>query len=311
MTLRSSKDVKSGILRLAAHSTITPAVRMQKDRPKKAKRKINRHLRLVINLPVDLLGIATHIIMSHMNIVTDAAQIEALLTRGVEAVYPSKDFLRKLLLSGKQLTLYNGIDPTGPTLHIGHGITLHKLAQFQKLGHKIILLIGDFTAMIGDPTDKLATRVKQTKEQVLENAKLYRNQASHFLEFGGGNPAELRYNSEWWSKMTYADGLELASNLTHSQMIKRDMFQKRIEEGKDLFMHELSYPMMQGYDSVAMDVDGEVGGNDQTFNMLVGRDLMKKRMNKEKFVVSTKLLVDPTGKKMGKTEGNMVAFTDR
>jgi len=245
-----------------------------------------------------------------MKVVIDDAKIEQVLARGVENIYPSKDFLRELLLSGKQLTLYNGIDPTGPTLHIGHGITLHKLSQFQKLGHKIILLIGDFTAMIGDPTDKLATRVKQTKEQVLENAKLYRNQASHFLEFGGGNPAELRYNSEWWSKMTYADGLELASNLTHSQMIKRDMFQKRIEEGKDLFMHELSYPMMQGYDSVAMDVDGEVGGNDQTFNMLVGRDLMKKLKNKEKFVLSGKLLVDPTGKKMGKTEGNMVAFTD-
>src|SRR3989344_627993 len=221
MTLRSSKDVKSGILRLAAHSTITPAVRMQKDRPKKAKRKINRHLRLVINLPVDLLGIATHIIMSHMNIVTDAAQIEALLTRGVEAVYPSKDFLRKLLLSGKQLTLYNGIDPTGPTLHIGHGITLHKLAQFQKLGHKIILLIGDFTAMIGDPTDKAAARVKLTREQVLANASLYKEQASHFLSFDGENPAEFKHNSNWLGKMDFADVLELASNFTVQQMVER------------------------------------------------------------------------------------------
>lgn len=164
--------------------------------------------------------------------------------------------------------------------------------------------------MIGDPTDKSAARVRQTREEVLANATFYKDQASHFLKFDGENPVELKYNSEWLSKMTYATILELEADFTHAQLIKRDMFQKRIEEGKDLYMHELSYPMMQGYDSVAMDVDGEVGGNDQTFNMLAGRDLMKKRMNKEKFVVSTKLLVDPTGKKMGKTEGNMVAFTD-
>ena len=142
--------------------------------------------------------------------------------------------------------------------------------------------------MIGDPTDKSAARVRQTREEVLANATFYKDQASHFLKFDGENPVELKYNSEWLSKMTYATILELEADFTHAQLIKRDMFQKRIEEGKDLYMHELSYPMMQGYDSVAMDVDGEVGGNDQTFNMLAGRDLMKKRMNKEKFVVSTK-----------------------
>jgi len=245
-----------------------------------------------------------------MKIITDKDKIENVLTRGVENIYPSKDFLRSRLESGEQLTIYNGIDPTGPTLHIGHGVTLRKLAQFQKLGHKIILLIGDFTAMIGDPTDKSAARVKQTREEVLENAKLYKDQSSHFLNFEGENPVELRYNSEWWGKMSYGDGLELASNFTFAQLIKRDMFQKRIEEEKDVYMHELMYPMMQGYDSVVMGVDGEVGGNDQTFNMLAGRDLMKKLKNKEKFVLSGKLLVDPTGKKMGKTEGNMVAFTD-
>ncbi len=245
-----------------------------------------------------------------MKVITDEKKIEQVLTRGVENIYPSKEFLRKRLESGEQLSLYLGIDPTGPTLHLGHSIPMRKLTQFQALGHKIILLIGDFTAMIGDPTDKSATRVKQSREQVLENAKLYKDQASHFLKFSGENAVELKYNSEWLAKMTYVDVLELEADFTHSQIIKRDMFQKRIEEGKDIYMHELSYPMMQGYDSVAMGVDGEIGGNDQTFNMLAGRDLMGKRQNKEKFVIAMKLLVDPTGKKMSKTEGNMVAFTD-
>lgn len=246
----------------------------------------------------------------YMKVSTDPEQIERVLTRGVEQVYPSRDFLKKRLESGERLTIYMGVDPTGPTLHIGYAVVLRKLAQLQKLGHRIILLIGDFTALIGDPTDKTAARVRQTPEQVAENAKLYKEQASKFLNFEGDNPVELKHNSEWLGKMSFADVLELEANFTHSQIIKRDMFQKRIEENKEIFMHELMYPMMQGYDSVAMNVDGEVGGNDQTFNMLAGRDLMLKLKNKEKFVISMKLLVDPTGKKMGKTEGNMVAFTD-
>ncbi len=245
-----------------------------------------------------------------MKVITDPNKIEKVLTRGVEAIFPNKEYLKARLESGERLTIYNGIDPTGPTLHIGHGIVIRKLAEFQKLGHEVIFLIGDFTAMIGDPTDKSAARVVQTPEEVQDNLKLYKEQASHFIKFDGENPAGFRLNSEWWNKMSYADGLKLATNFTHSQMIKRDMFQKRIEEGKDLYMHELNYPMMQGYDSVVMDVDGEIGGNDQTFNMLAGRDLMKKLKNKDKFVLAMKLLVDPTGKKMGKTEGNMVAFTD-
>lgn len=239
---------------------------------------------------------------------TDATQIQELLTRGVEKVYPSAEFLEKRLTSGEQQTIYLGIDPTGPSLHMGHVIPLLKLRQFQKLGHKIILLIGDFTGMIGDPTDKATTRKKLTHEEVLSNAKLYKAQASKMLSFSGDNPAELKYNSEWLKKLSFADVLELSSHLTHADMVKRDMFQKRIAEGKELYMHEFLYPLMQGYDSVAMNVDGEVGGNDQTFNMLVGRDLMKKLKNKEKFVIAMKLLADPSGKKMGKTEGNMVSF---
>ncbi len=234
--------------------------------------------------------------------------IDEVLSRGVEAIFPNKDFLKSKMMKGEKLSFYLGIDPTGPTLHLGHLIPLKKLAQLQKLGHKIILLIGDFTAMIGDPTDKMSARVPLTHEKVLENCRLYKEQASRFISFDGDNPATLRYNSEWLAKMTLEDILKLMSQVSHAQTIKRDMFQKRIEEGKDLFLHELMYPLMQGYDSVAMDVDGEVGGNDQTFNMLMGRDLMKKMKEKEKFVIASKLLIDSSGKKMGKTEGNMVSL---
>ena len=240
----------------------------------------------------------------------DDGKIRELLTRGVERIFPSSEFLEKELRSGRRLSLYLGIDPTGPTLHMGHVIPLLKLRQFQGLGHRIILLIGDFTGMIGDPTDKTTARKRLSHAEVLANAKLYKAQAEKLLSFSGGNSAELKYNAAWLQKLSFADVLELSSHVTHAEMVKRDMFQKRIAEGKELYMHEFLYPLMQGYDSVAMDVDGEVGGNDQTFNMLVGRDLMKKLKGKEKFVVSMKLLADPSGKKMGKTEGNMVSFLD-
>ncbi len=236
--------------------------------------------------------------------------IEELLMRGVENIYPSEEFLRSKLVSGSRLTVYLGIDPTGPTLHMGHIIPLLKLRIFQKLGHQVVLLLGDFTAMIGDPTDKMATRVPLSREQVLGNASLYKDQASMFIEFGGENGALLKYNSEWLGKLSFQETLELMSHMTHAQMIKRDMFQKRIGEGKDLFLNEFLYPLMQGYDSVAMDVDGEVGGNDQTFNMLAGRDLLKRMKGKEKFVITTKLLADAEGIKMGKTTGNMIALVD-
>jgi tyrosyl-tRNA synthetase len=245
-----------------------------------------------------------------MNIHTDKDAIEHLLTRGVENVYPSFEFLEAQLQSGKQLTLYLGIDPTGPDLHLGHAIPLRKMAEFQKLGHKLILLIGDFTAMIGDPTDKAATRVQQTREQVLANAAKYKEQASKIISFEGENAAELKYNSDWLGKLSFSDVVELASNFTVQQMLERDMFEKRIAEGKPVHLHEFLYPLMQGYDSVAMDVDGEIGGNDQTFNMLAGRDLMKALKGKEKFVITSKLLTDPTGKKMGKSEGNMITLSD-
>lgn len=237
-------------------------------------------------------------------------KIKELLTRGVEKIYPSVEFLQEKLLRGEKLSVYFGIDPTGPSLHLGHVIPLLKLAQFQRLGHKVILLIGDFTATIGDPTDKMAVRLPLSEKQVLKNAKQYKKQVSPVLEFGGSNPAKLKYNSKWLNKLSMADTAKLLSHITYAQTIKRDMFQRRIIEGKDLYVNEFLYPVLQGYDSVAMEVDGEVGGNDQTFNMLMGRDLLKRMKNKEKFVLAMKLLADSSGKKMGKTEGNMVALDE-
>lgn len=241
---------------------------------------------------------------------TDPKKIDWLLNHAVENIYPSKDAVKERLLKGERLTVYYGIDPTGPTLHLGHLITMRKLSELQELGHKVILLIGDFTAMIGDPTDKTATRKQLTREQVLENCRLYKEQAARVLDFTGENPVEIKFNGDWLAKMSFADVVELASHFTVQQMAERDMFANRIKEGKPVHLHEFLYPLMQGYDSVALDVDGEVGGNDQTFNMLAGRTLLREIKNKEKFVITNALLTDPSGKKMGKTEGNMIAMTD-
>ena len=241
---------------------------------------------------------------------TDHKAIEHFLTRGVENVYPNRETVEKALLSGKRLRVYLGVDPTGPSLHLGHVIPMRKLAELQALGHEVILLIGDFTAMIGDPTDKTATRRRLTRAEVLKNAEDYKAQAEWIMSFTGKNPATLKYNSSWLSKMTFDDVLELSAQFTVQQLGERDMFEKRMKEGKPVYLNEFLYPVMQAQDSVAMEVDMELGGNDQTFNMLAGRTLMKAVKGKEKFVLTTKLLVDTSGKKMGKTEGNMIALSD-
>ncbi len=250
------------------------------------------------------------IFTSKTKIIVEEAKIDEFLTRSVEKVYPSADFLKKTLLLGKQLSFYFGIDPTGPSIHIGHVIPLLALARLQKLGHKVTLLIGDFTAMIGDP-DKLSTREPLSKKQVLANLKDYKKQASRIIDFHGANKANIVFNSKWLSKMNFEDVLSLASKMTLQQMIERDLFDKRIKEGRPVYLHEFMYPLMQGYDSVSLQTDGEIGGNDQTFNMLTGRNLEKEILGKEKFVLTTKLLTDSSGKKMGKSEGNMVALLDK
>lgn len=242
------------------------------------------------------------------------AKIEELLTRGVDAVYPSPDALREALESGTRLSVYMGIDPTAPDMHVGHESQLLKLRRFQELGHHVILLIGGFTARIGDPTDKSATRVQLTAEQVQANAASYREQAAKILDFDDPvNPVDMRDNSEWLDPMTFGDVLELMSTTTVQRLLERDMFRRRMAEGKPLWAHEMVYPLMQGLDSVMIvpgGVDIELGGSDQTFNMLVGRDLVKAMTGGEKFVMAGQLLADPSGKKIGKTEGNMITLTD-
>ena len=247
---------------------------------------------------------------SDVTLSKDRNAIAHFLTRAVENVYPTGEKLAELLMSGKRITAYLGVDPTGPSLHLGHAIAMRKLAELQKLGHRVILLIGDFTAMIGDPTDKMATRQPLTREQVLANCKGYAEQAKEILDFDGPNAVELKFNSEWLAKMSFSDVVELASHFTVQQMSERDMFQKRMAEQKPVHLHEFLYPLMQGYDSVAMDVDLEICGNDQTFNALAGRTLMREMKQKEKSVLTCKLLVDTTGKKMGKSEGNMITLMD-
>ncbi len=236
--------------------------------------------------------------------------ISQLMNRSIEEVFPSKDFLQKQVQGKKKLRVYAGIDPTGDSLHIGHAIVLKKLREFQDLGHETILLIGDFTAMIGDPTDKTAVRKKLTEKEIKHNLKSYKKQASNLLRFSGKNATKILFNSKWLKKLGMKDILELTSLMTVDQMMKRDMFARRVEEGKPVFIHEFMYPLLQGYDSVAMDVDVEIGGNDQMFNMLVGRDFLKKIKEKEKVAITVKLLTDSSGKKMGKTEGNMVSLSN-
>ncbi|MBI4652967.1 tyrosine--tRNA ligase [Candidatus Kuenenbacteria bacterium] len=242
-------------------------------------------------------------------IITDPKKIEEFLTRGVENIYPNKEELEKVLLSGKKLRIYNGIDPTGK-LHIGHSVVLNKLRQLQDLGHEAIVLIGDFTARIGDPTDKMATRKPLTKEEVKKNTIDYKKLIGKILDLKKLNIRFL-HNEKWTNKLKPEDILEIASHFTVSRLLERDMFQERIKAGKDVGLHEFLYPIFQAYDAVSMDVDLQIGGNDQTFNMLAGRTLMRKMKNKEKFVLTTKLLVDPTGKKMGKTEGNMINLDEK
>lgn len=242
---------------------------------------------------------------------TDLEKINSLLTHNIAEIYPSKEALAKRLASGEVLTFYLGIDPTIPDVHLGHAVVYKKLEQFRLLGHKVIFLLGDFTARIGDPTDQLSERVKMTEEQVQKNAALYKEQISKVLQFDDpNNPAEMKFNSQWLAPLTFTDLIELSSHFTLQQMIERDMFQERIKENKPIYMHEFFYPLMQGYDSVMMNVDVEVGGTDQTFNMLAGRDLLKKLKGKDKFVITCPFLMGLDGKKMSKSKNNFISLRD-
>lgn len=237
---------------------------------------------------------------------TNEKQIESLLTRGVENIIP-RELAAKKLSSGQRLRIYLGIDPTGARLHLGHSVPLRKLRAFADLGHHVIFLVGSFTAMIGDPSGRDTLREPLTKEQVRENFKDYKRQAQKVLDFSS---VEVRYNDEWLAPLTLAEVTTLASNFTVQQMLQRDMFQKRMAEGKPIALHEFLYPLMVGYDSVVLDVDCELGGSDQEFNIMAGRHLQQALGKRDKFVLTTKLIEGTDGRKMSKSYDNCVYLDD-
>lgn len=246
-------------------------------------------------------------------VITDKKIIDGVLSRWVDKIYPSKEDFKKALKSRKKLVIYHGVDPTAPHLHLGHSTNYLLLRKLQDLGHKIILLIGDFTAQIGDPTGRLTARKALTKKEVMKNCKTYQKQIGKILDFKSKkNPAKVKFNSQWLGKLKLEDIMKLAVNFTQAQIIKRNMFQERLKKKEEIYLHEFLYPLFQGYDSVALNVDVEVGGTDQTFNMLIGRDLIKIYKKKEKFVITTPLLINPkTGQKlMSKSEGSLIALDD-
>jgi tyrosyl-tRNA synthetase len=244
-----------------------------------------------------------------MKTITNKARIEEIFARGtVVEVLPSKDEFIARLMAGEPIRIYIGVDPTGTAIHLGHAKNLFFLEELRQLGHEVIFLFGDFTAMIGDPSDKKATRKKLTAVEVKENMSGWIEQLKPILGFDDKeNPAKVMYNSTWLSKLTFGDILELSANFTVQQMLERDMFAKRLKENTPIYLHEFMYPLMQGYDSVAMDVDAELCGTDQIFNALAGRTLLKRLKNKDKFVVALNLIANPkTGELMSKSNGTGV-----
>ncbi len=245
-----------------------------------------------------------------MKVLTDQKLIDVFLNRGVEAIYPSKEALREKLLSGQKLKVYQGFDPSGPYLHIGHAMGIRALRILQQLGHEVIFLVGDYTAKIGDP-DKSSTRKILSDREIEQNMKGWKEQAAQLIDFSGENAVKFERNSKWLSKLNLEKLLELMSNTTVQQMIERDLFQNRLTEGNPIGLHEFMYPLLQGYDGVAMQVDMEMGGTDQIFNMLMGRQLTKAYLQKEKFVRANKLMPAPEGLTMSKTKGNGINLADK
>ena len=238
--------------------------------------------------------------------VKDSKKIEEVLIKGVEEILPNKEQLKNLMMKRK-IRIYLGIDPTSPQLHLGHAIALRKLKDFQDLGHEVILLFGTFTARIGDPSGRDKKRKPLTPSQIEKNMKTYKDQSSKILDF---SRVKIKGNADWLEKLNFNDLVKISSQFTISRLLERDMFQERIKAGGEVWLNELMYPLMQGYDSVAMDVDLEIGSSDQLFNALVGRKLQKIFRNKEKFVLITPMLLGLDGRKMSKTYGNTVNLTD-
>jgi len=230
-------------------------------------------------------------------------KIDEILERRTDTVYPSKKILAKILKSGKKIRLYQGFDPTGTRLHLGHTVGIRKLMEFANLGHDVIFLFGDGTVLVGDPSERNTGRTLITEEEVVNNAKNWKKQIAPLVDF---KKIRILHNKDWLTKLTLKDIIKIGSKISAIQLFKRDNFTERLKKGDTVYYHETMYPLLQGYDSVHMDVDLEIGGTDQMFNMLIGRELQKKFNNKEKLVLTTKMIVGTDGKKMSKTSNNCI-----
>ena len=241
-----------------------------------------------------------------MKISVDPEKIKELLERGVEEIIV-REHLEKRLMAGEKLRVKFGIDPTGPVIHLGSAIPLWKLKQFQELGHQIVLLIGDFTARIGDASDKNAMRKSLSEKEIAENMKTYKNQIGKVLDL---DKTDIVYNSEWLDSLSHKEVLKLQSLFTVAQMLERENFSDRYKAGKPIGITEFSYPLMQGYDSVAIRADVEIGGTDQTFNMLAGRTIQFAYNQESQDIMTLSLLEGTDGRKMSKSYENIIGISD-
>lgn len=232
--------------------------------------------------------------------------IDKVLTRGVEQILPSREGLKQLM-SKKKIKLYLGIDPTATNLHLGHTVMLRKLQQFADLGHEAILLFGTGTVLVGDPSQRGTARKLITQKEIDANIKTWTDQVKPIIDF---KKVKVMYNGDWLTKLSLKEIIQIASNISAVQLFKRDMFQRRLAAGDTVWYHETMYPLLQGYDSVVMDVDLELGGTDQTFNMLIGRELQQKINQREKFVLAGKMILGTDGQQMSKTSNNCIWLTD-
>jgi tyrosyl-tRNA synthetase len=242
-----------------------------------------------------------------MTINTDSKKIKEILERGVEQVI-NKNNLLKELKSGKKLRIKHGVDPTGPKMHIGRAIQLWKLKAFQDLGHQVVFIVGDFTGRIGDASDKQAIRKPLTEKEIQKNLKDYKKQIGKILDM---KKVEFHYNSEWSKKLKLQDFLSIAMNFTAQQMIQRRNFKERWDSGKPIGIHELTYPILQGYDSVMIKADVEIGGYDQLFNLKTGRDMQRIFKQKPQNIMVSKMLYGLDNRKMSTSWGNVINILDK
>jgi tyrosyl-tRNA synthetase len=246
-------------------------------------------------------------ISNEVKINADPKKIEKVLTRRVEQILPSKEGL-KALIRRKKIRLYLGIDPTGTKLHLGHTITLRKLQEFAELGHETILVVGSGTVLAGgDPSARDKTRPLITEKEIKKNIATWKKQARKILDF---SKVKIKYNGDWLLRLNLKKIIQIASHISAIKLFQRDMFQKRLKKRGTVWAHETLYPLLQGYDSVVLDVDLEIGGTDQLFNMFIGRELQQKMRNKEKSILTVPMVLGTDGKLMSKTSRNCVWLTD-